>query len=83
MILTQTNFGNPALEALIDNFYKNYELIASVEKTNLPLLQLLLFRKCQGPYYSYWLYLKITISPRSKHFLQHRSVQKIVLGIED
>lgn len=37
MIFTQTNFANPALEVLTDNFYKNYKPVASVVKTNFPL----------------------------------------------
>lgn len=53
MILTETKFGNSALEALTDNFYKNYKPGAFVEKTNLPLPQLLLIRKNRGPYYTY------------------------------
>lgn len=57
----QINFGNLALEASTNNFYKNYKLVFSVEKTNFLLPQLLLTRKYQGPYYSYWLYLKVTI----------------------
>lgn len=40
----QINFGNLALEASTNNFYKNYKLVFSVEKpTSLP--QFLLTRK--------------------------------------
>lgn len=74
MILTQTNFENTVLEALTNNFYKNYKQVASVEKTNFPLSQ---------SYSSYWLYLTVTIQPHSKHFCQHLSMQKIALGVKD